>query len=118
MNLKELREIIDMVSEKGFAEFEIERQGFRLRISRFPEQSNSSAQVATPNAPALSAAPEQSPRPAHQEVARSQVLPSRPPAPPPKQIAEAAGTGESVLHMIKAPIVGTFYRSPSPEPDP
>jgi len=118
MNLKELREIIDMVSEKGFAEFEIERQGFRLRISRFPEQSNSSAQVATPNAPALSAAPEQSPRPAHQEVARSQVLPSHPPAPPPKQIAEAAGTGESVLHMIKAPIVGTFYRSPSPESDP
>ena len=43
MNLKELKELIELVSEKGFAEFEIERQGFRLRICRFKEPHGSPA---------------------------------------------------------------------------
>ena len=37
MNLKEIKELIELISEKGFAEFEIERQGFRLRVSRFKD---------------------------------------------------------------------------------
>ena len=37
MNLKDIKELIELVDDKGFAEFEIKRQGFRLRISRFKE---------------------------------------------------------------------------------
>ena len=37
MDLKEVKELIELVSEKGFAEFEIEHEGFRLHISRFKE---------------------------------------------------------------------------------
>src|SRR5256885_6444941 len=47
MNLKELKELIELVSEKGFAEFEIERQGFRLRISRFKEPTTQVIHPAT-----------------------------------------------------------------------
>src|SRR5262249_40667170 len=118
MNLKELRELIEIVSEKGFAEFEIERQGFRLRISRFPGETVSSAQVLAPQAAVQSAVSEHLPGPAPQEVARAHVLPNHPPAPAPKPAAESGGHVESVLHIIKAPIVGTFYRAPSPDSDP
>ena len=48
MNLKEIKELIELISEKGFAEFEIERQGFRLRINRFAPLP---APVATQAAP-------------------------------------------------------------------
>jgi hypothetical protein len=34
MDLKEVKELIELVGEKGFAEFEIEHEGFRLHISR------------------------------------------------------------------------------------
>ena len=34
MNIKEIREIVDLVTEKGIAEFELERSGLRIRISR------------------------------------------------------------------------------------
>src|ERR1051325_11683440 len=37
MNMKEVKELIELVSEKGFAEFEIEHQGFRLHICRSKE---------------------------------------------------------------------------------
>src|SRR5262245_38630211 len=42
MNLKEVKELIELMGEKGLAELEIERQGFRLRITRFQEKAGSS----------------------------------------------------------------------------
>src|SRR4030095_5965859 len=48
MNLKEIKDLIELVNDKGFAEFEIERQGFRLRISRFKESNPQMIQPATP----------------------------------------------------------------------
>ena len=49
MNMKEVKELIELVSEKGFAEFEIEHQGFRLHICRFKEPpATATPPVATP----------------------------------------------------------------------
>ena len=106
MDLKEVKELIELVSEKGFAEFEIEHDGFRLHISRFKEP------------PVIQAAPTpvilSAPLPVAQEVA----VPAAP-APPPKVAVPTAGAEpvppDSQLHVIKSPIVGTFYRSPSPQ---
>ncbi|MFP5260760.1 MAG: acetyl-CoA carboxylase biotin carboxyl carrier protein [Blastocatellia bacterium] len=112
MNLKEVKELIELVSDKGFAEFEIEHQGFRLHISRFKEVP----------APVI--------QPAATPVIISSALPAIPEAPAPARPREAAppppapapGSPEQVipevqLHTIKSPIVGTFYRSPSPASD-
>ena len=110
LNLKELKELIDLVSEKGFAEFELERQGFRIRIARFQEPSQVQPQPAgsTPAA-----------RPA-------QTAPAAAPLPERDSAAAASGTGaaaaspvetpqpEARLHTITSPIVGTFYRAASP----
>jgi acetyl-CoA carboxylase biotin carboxyl carrier protein len=108
MNLKELRELIELVSEKGIAEFEMERQGFRLRICR-STASEPMVHYAQP-APLIV----QSSLPANQEASPSALAQSPAPVAP----AVAAAPSEEPLSVIKSPIVGTFYRSPSPQADP
>jgi acetyl-CoA carboxylase biotin carboxyl carrier protein len=117
MNLKELKELIELVSEKGFAEFEIERQGFRMRICRSKESA--APPPATPViVPAslsvpfdLAAASRETPG----EHAKASA-PSTSEARPPATVEEASDEAE--LHIIKSPIVGTFYRAPSPNSEP
>jgi acetyl-CoA carboxylase biotin carboxyl carrier protein len=108
MDLKEVKELIELVSEKGFAEFEIEHEGFRLHISRFKEPS---VIQAAPTPVILSA-----PLPA----APAALAPAAAPAPHPATVSAPPAKAEPAiaqpkLHIIKSPIVGTFYRSPSPE---
>jgi acetyl-CoA carboxylase biotin carboxyl carrier protein len=93
LSFKEIKELIDLVSERGLAGLEVERTGFRLRIDGGrPAVTNGSAEatgaVAAP-VPLVSGA--------------SQAEP---------EAGEAEG-----IHVITSPIVGTFYRSPSPEAD-
>lgn len=113
MTLSELKELIELVSQKGFAEFEVEREGFRLRIvaTRAPQQvivaqsSPASAEIpmvlAAPNAPIVQ------PAAAPQPVASAAEL----------QAAPALLSGDEGFQIVKSPIVGTFYRSPSPTSD-
>ncbi len=107
MDLKEVKELIELVSEKGFAEFEIEHAGFRLHISRFKEPPV----VHTAPTPAASAA-------AH-SVAPATAAPVHVPAAAPATTPAPAAHPEPAppdpqLQLIKSPIVGTFYRAPSP----
>jgi len=96
MNQKELKELIEFLIEKDIAEFELERGDVKVRIKRAGEHTIVHAQgeprfYAAPPAPA--AAPEPG------------ATPAAPPAPP---------APEEGLHMVKSPIVGTFYEAPSP----
>jgi acetyl-CoA carboxylase biotin carboxyl carrier protein len=112
MNLKEVKELIELVSEKGFAEFEIEHQGFRLHISRFKEPPIPVIQpTATPVI--ISSAMPAPPAPAQPREAQAASPAPTQPARPPEPAAP-----EVQLHTIKSPIVGTFYRAPSPNSDP
>ena len=95
LSLKEIRELIDLVTERGLAGLEIERAGFRLRIDGRRNVSEAPAMNAVA-IPVTAAA--QAPRPVATETAA--------PAP------------EENVHVITSPIVGTFYRSASPEADP
>ena len=103
MNQKELKELIEFLIEKDIAEFELERGDVKVRIKRAGEQStaHSSAEArffAVPAAPA--AAPELGVLPV---TAAAPVAPA-PPEPAPEQ----------GLHIVKSPIVGTYYEAPSP----
>jgi acetyl-CoA carboxylase biotin carboxyl carrier protein len=103
MNLKELKELIEFLIEKDIAEFELERGDVKVRIKRAGEHTVVHSQgearfFAVPAAPA--AAPELG------------IVPVAPtPAVPP---APAAPVPEEGLHLVKSPIVGTFYEAPSP----
>ncbi len=99
MNQKELKELIEFLIEKDIAEFELERGDVKVRIKRAGEHTFVHSQAeprfyAVPPAPA--AAPELG-------AVATPAAAVAPPAAP-----------EEGLHMVKSPIVGTFYEAPSP----
>jgi acetyl-CoA carboxylase biotin carboxyl carrier protein len=100
MNLKELKELIEFLEEKNIAEFEMERGDVKVRIKRAGDQTI----VHTGGEPRFYAVPA-APAPGPELAA----VPAVPAAVPP-----AAPAPEEGLHMVKSPIVGTFYEAPSP----
>lgn len=99
MNQKELKELIDFLIEKDIAEFELERGDVKVRIKR-------GAAEAAPSAPTERIVTVHSVAPP-----AGQAPP--PPASPAAPVAEPAPPPEN-LHMVRSPIVGTYYESPSP----
>ena len=101
VNMEELRELIGLLRENGLAELELENEGFRVRLRRESAASEPHGYVAPPaHVPAPAAAPAPAPTPAH-----------------PGTQATTAAAQDQDLHIISSPIVGTFYRSPSPTAD-
>jgi len=97
VNLDDVREILELMRDNGLSEFEIERDGLKLRLRK-----DSTGSVAS--APVVAAAYTQS----GVVAAAIPAAPVAPPGPP-----EVAGT-EIELAVVKSPIVGTFYRSSEP----
>lgn len=103
MNIELIREVVELMKSNDLAEFELEDQGFRLSVKRRSAAENPVV-LATP--PAVVAAP----------VAAPTAAAPAPAAAPAAQ-APAAAEGPRLLE-IKSPIVGTFYRAPSPDAEP
>jgi acetyl-CoA carboxylase biotin carboxyl carrier protein len=93
VNQREIRRLAELLREYGLSEVEVEREGVRIRLRR------KAAPLATAPAGPLSAGP--APVPAGAAVA-----------------AAARGADEAHLLTIEAPMVGTFYRAPSPDAQP
>ena len=104
MNQKELKELIEFLIEKDIAEFELERGDVKVRIKRAGEHTvvHSGGE---PRFYAVPAAPAATPV----ELASAAAVPPPTAAPPAKEAAP-----EEHLHLVKSPIVGTFYEAPSP----
>jgi len=106
MNQKELKELIEFLIEKDIAEFELERGDVKVRIKRAGEHTI----VHSHGEPRFYAVPS-APGPAPELGAAPMVaVPAAAPAPS----VAAAPAPEEGLHMVKSPIVGTFYEAPSP----
>lgn len=103
VNLEELRELIGLLRENGLAELELENEGFRVRLRRESAIAESSHAAVSPPVPVPAPAPAP---PAPAPAASG-------PAHPGTQATTAAAQDQD-LHIISSPIVGTFYRSPSP----
>jgi acetyl-CoA carboxylase biotin carboxyl carrier protein len=103
MNSKEIKELIEFLIEKDVTEFELERGDVKMRIKRGQEVH----MVQAPMAPMM-AAPVQTgvPMAAPVPVASSPAAGAPPAAP--------AAAAEEGLHLVKSPIVGTYYEAPSP----
>lgn len=100
MDIRKIKKLIELVEESGITELEVSEEEGTVRISRAAPaqaavqyvaapQAAVSAPVATPAATAPAAAP-----------------------------AQAAPAAEVSGHAVRSPMVGTFYRSPSPEAKP
>jgi len=101
MNQKELKDLIDFLVEKDITEFELERGDLKVRVKRGTEP----VMVPAPaSAPMQMVAPADAARPAAPAAA----------APPAPSAAPAEPAEEAGLHIVKSPIVGTYYEAPSP----
>ena len=105
-NLNEIRELMDVLDERQISEFEMEKGGFRIRIKRgetLLEASSAHQFVSSHSAPRRAVAlPEPlEPLPAADKTA----------SPEPAESPED-------LHLVKSPIVGTYYSAPSPSAPP
>jgi acetyl-CoA carboxylase biotin carboxyl carrier protein len=106
MNLKEIKELIDTLTEKDIAEFELERGNERIRIRR--HSPNGAPQIAFASvSPALAI-------PAATALPSGSPLPAASPAAPASEPESPAARVDEELHIVKSPIVGTFYEAPSP----
>ncbi len=102
MNQKELKELIEFLIEKDIAEFELERGDVKVKIKRAAEP----APVPLPDSRYIAVHPAPVHAGAH--------VPAASPAKANLAAAAAVPEPEEDLHIVRSPIVGTFYESPSP----
>src|SRR3954454_23204348 len=100
-DMKELKELIEFLKENQIGEFDLDRGDLKVRI-KFAHETTSAADLAGLSR-LLSAAP---PAPPALPAAQAAPAPpiSAPATPPAPEADENAG-----LHIVKSPIVGTFY---------
>ncbi len=93
MDLRKLKKLIDLVEESGISELELTEGEEKVRISRNIPQAQGTMHYAQPYM---------------QQAQPAQAAPAA--------VVEVAPTAPEIEgHVVKSPMVGTFYRSPSPE---
>jgi acetyl-CoA carboxylase biotin carboxyl carrier protein len=95
MDLRKLKTLIELVESSGIAELEIQEGEERVRITRATAAGGAAGSAA----------------PAPQPV---QVTAAAPAAPPPVVAEVPAAPEEPAGHLVRSPMVGTFYRASSP----
>ncbi|SOE47176.1 Biotin carboxyl carrier protein of acetyl-CoA carboxylase [plant metagenome] len=96
MDLRKLKTLIDLVAESGIAELEITEGEGKVRIVKFSQ-------------------PAATPQPIY---AQAPVVAAGAPAAAPAEAAAPAAPAVPQGHLVKAPMVGTFYRAPNPGAQP
>lgn len=91
MDLKDIKAIIDLMKKNSISEFELEKQDFKIKLKR-----------GATGPPAVQ----------FEEGSQALALPLNTSVPVLPVITSAAGANEL---EIKSPMIGTFYRAPSPE---
>jgi|SRR5579883_206495 len=104
MTVEEIRELINLAAETGIAELEVQRGDARVRIRRGGFANPQEIVLAPPTyassaAPSAAAVPGPAPIPAIEST---------------QQREDAKAAPDANITLVKSPIVGTFYESPSP----
>jgi acetyl-CoA carboxylase biotin carboxyl carrier protein len=118
VDIKEIKQVIDLMKRYGLTEFELEEEAFKIRLRREPDGSIGPARngpnfvVETPAG--LGVGIQAAPVPVPVVV----PAPATPPPFPSPHHVPAPVTEEPGTQIIKSPMVGTFYRAPSPDAKP
>lgn len=114
MSNKEIQDLLKLVSRLELSEFKLKDGDFQLSIRTKHFVPDDGGQISAPSIlPVTSVAPAYSNPVAPAPPAFAPVQPAV--APAPAAATEAPADGESNYIAIKSPMVGTFYRSPSPD---
>ena len=98
MTIEEIRELLQLFNASGVGELEVERDDFRIRVSRSSSLQDHVVSVSPPRPPMTPAPASHSPL----ADTPAAAAPARAPEPDANQV------------LVKSPIVGTFYETPSP----
>lgn len=109
MDLRKLKTLIDLVAESGIAEIEVTEGEDKVRIVKYPPPGQAAGQV-------LAAPVALVPAPTPAQAPGAPAPAAGPPAGPASSPATAPEA--SAGHVVKSPMVGTFYRSPGPDAKP
>ncbi len=104
MELKEIQDLIKFVAKSGASEVDLEMDGVKISIKTGAKEGKN--EVVVQQVPV--AAPSPAPAPAPAPVAAA-------PAPAPASSPAPAADDDSKYVTIKSPMIGTFYRKPSPD---
>ncbi|EOW6702052.1 acetyl-CoA carboxylase biotin carboxyl carrier protein [Cronobacter malonaticus] len=100
MDIRKIKKLIELVEESGIAELEISEGEESVRISRSPANTGFPVMQQAYAAPMMQQQP---------QALSNAVAPAAAPA------AEAPAAAEISGHIVRSPMVGTFYRTPSPD---
>ena len=123
MDLAQIQELLNIVAESGVAEVEIEEDDFRLVVRKSSPNITMQQQPQAVPFYGMNYGPPQVPpqqAPAPQQAAEAQPPPSPQPKPAEAESASSEEEMETVENekVVRAPIVGTFYRAPAPDEAP
>ncbi len=110
MDIRKVKKLIEMLEESSLAEIEIREGEESIRISRASSVGSAHAVVTTPAGAFPVGAPVPPPAPA--------VAPAAAPAPTANGTNEPPAAALPAGHAVTSPMVGTFYRAPSPDAKP
>jgi acetyl-CoA carboxylase biotin carboxyl carrier protein len=111
MELKDIRQLIKIVENADIGELEIVEEGKKLRISKNARHSGENVVFHPAQMPSYSQSA--APAPLNQITVPTEIAPT-----PVEKGAAAAESAAGDYLEVKSPMVGTFYRSPSPDADP
>ncbi|MBV8673941.1 MAG: acetyl-CoA carboxylase biotin carboxyl carrier protein, partial [Acidobacteriaceae bacterium] len=109
--MKELKELIEFLKENKIGEFDLERGDLKVRI-KFTQEGGPTPDLAS-LARLIATQPQAAPAPAILPEVYAHAAPAPAPAPS-APAAPSESDSDANLHIVKSPIVGTFYESPSP----
>ena len=108
MDLKDIKVIVDLMKKNAVSEFEMEEGDFKIKLKRDSgKPRKSETAVVQEAAPMI--LPAAAPAPVAAPVATAAPAPAAAPAAAPAPVAEGP--------EVKSPMIGTFYRKPSPDAD-
>jgi acetyl-CoA carboxylase biotin carboxyl carrier protein len=108
LELQEIQQLIDLLIKREVAEFEMEKNGMRIRILRQASTGAAPAPVSPSNSSGDSSWP-----PVEHVASPAPVLSQEPSVPEPQPEAPLENA-----QVLKSPIVGTFFAAPSPDAPP
>lgn len=106
LKIGEIRELIRLLDETSLTELKIELEDMKLHLKKAEAQITNipSTSILTANS-AIETKPVSVPLPVE----------AKPASVPKQEPVETQNNEESTMHIIKSPMVGTFYRAPSPD---
>ena len=111
MDLKEIQNLIKFVAKSGASEVKLEMDDVKITIKTASDEKETTFVQQVP----LGGMQQQQPQTPQQRQQQPSEAPQPETAPPPARDSSASDEDNSNYITVKSPIIGTFYRKPSPD---